>query len=49
MSTPAIDVRHVVKRYAEHTAVRDLSLRIPAGTVFGLLGPNGAARPPRSG
>jgi ABC-2 type transport system ATP-binding protein len=40
----AIDVRHVVKRYAEHTAVRDLSLQVPEGAVYGLLGPNGAGK-----
>ena len=44
MTDPAIDVRHVVKRYAEHTAVRDLSLSVPRGTVYGLLGPNGAGK-----
>jgi ABC-2 type transport system ATP-binding protein len=44
MTDPAIDVRHVVKRYAEHTAVRDLSLTVPRGTVYGLLGPNGAGK-----
>jgi ABC-2 type transport system ATP-binding protein len=44
MSASAIDVRHVVKRYANHPAVRDLSLRVPEGTVHGLLGPNGAGK-----
>ena len=44
MTELAIDVRHVVKRYAEHTAVRDLSLQVPRGTVYGLLGPNGAGK-----
>jgi ABC-2 type transport system ATP-binding protein len=40
----AIDIRHVVKRYAEHVAVRDLSLQVPRGAVYGLLGPNGAGK-----
>ena len=44
MTELAIDVRHVVKRYAQHTAVRDLSLAVPRGTVYGLLGPNGAGK-----
>jgi ABC-2 type transport system ATP-binding protein len=40
----AIDIRNVVKRYAEHVAVRDLSLQVPRGAVYGLLGPNGAGK-----
>jgi ABC-2 type transport system ATP-binding protein len=44
MTDLAIDIRNVVKRYAEHVAVRDLSLRVPRGAVYGLLGPNGAGK-----
>ncbi|MDB4915336.1 MAG: transporter related protein [Gemmatimonadetes bacterium] len=44
MSDLAIDIRNVVKRYAEHLAVRDLSLAVPRGAVYGLLGPNGAGK-----
>ena len=44
MSDLAIDIRNVVKRYAEHVAVRDLSLAVPRGAVYGLLGPNGAGK-----
>jgi ABC-2 type transport system ATP-binding protein len=40
----AVEIRNVSKRYAAHVAVRDLSLSIPAGTVFGLLGTNGAGK-----
>lgn len=40
----AVEIRSVSKRYATHVAVRDLSLSIPAGTVFGLLGTNGAGK-----
>ena len=40
----AIDIRNIVKRYAEHVAVRDLSLQVPRGAVYGLLGPNGAGK-----
>jgi len=39
-----IDITNVTKRFAEHTAVRDLTLRVPAGSVYGLLGPNGAGK-----
>ena len=44
MTGPAIEIRNVVKRFAAHTAVRDLSLVVPRGTVYGLLGPNGAGK-----
>ena len=44
MTEYAIDIVNVTKRYAEHTAVRDLTLRVPAGSVYGLLGPNGAGK-----
>src|SRR5215468_3040263 len=44
MSTLAIDIKNVVKRYEEHVAVRDLSLQVPVGSVYGLLGPNGAGK-----
>ncbi|MFQ6045385.1 MAG: ABC transporter ATP-binding protein [Gemmatimonadales bacterium] len=42
--TPIVDVMEVTKRYAGHTAVRKLSLRVPAGSIYGLLGPNGAGK-----
>src|SRR5450830_1371097 len=44
MSDLAIDIRNIVKRYAEHVAIRDLSLAVPRGAVYGLLGPNGAGK-----
>ncbi|MDQ3697420.1 MAG: ATP-binding cassette domain-containing protein, partial [Gemmatimonadota bacterium] len=44
MPEPAVETRNVVKRYAGHTAVRDLSLVVPRGAVYGLLGPNGAGK-----
>ncbi len=40
----AIEIERVQKRYEGHVAVRDLSLRVPRGTVYGLLGPNGAGK-----
>ncbi|GAB3210774.1 ATP-binding cassette domain-containing protein [Marinactinospora thermotolerans] len=39
-----VEAEHLVKRFGEHTAVRDVSLRVPAGSVLGLLGPNGAGK-----
>lgn len=44
MTSLAVDIRGVHKRYAGHVAVRDLSLQVPTGTVYGLLGPNGAGK-----
>jgi ABC-2 type transport system ATP-binding protein len=40
----AVDIRSVVKRFSGHVAVRDLSLKVPTGSVYGLLGPNGAGK-----
>lgn len=34
----------VVKRYGEHTAVNNVSLKVEAGEIFGFLGPNGAGK-----
>ncbi len=44
MTDYTIEIDDVVKRFAEHVAVRDLSLRVPRGAVYGLLGPNGAGK-----
>lgn len=35
---------HIVKRYANHLALDDVSIDVPRGKVFGLLGPNGAGK-----
>ena len=39
-----IETRHLTKSYADFTAVSDVSLHIPKGTVYGFLGPNGAGK-----
>lgn len=44
MSTAAVRVDRVVKRFAGHTAVKELSFEVPTGGIFGLLGPNGAGK-----
>jgi ABC-2 type transport system ATP-binding protein len=44
MTDLALEIRGVSKRYAQHVAVRDLSLDVPRGAVYGLLGPNGAGK-----
>ena len=40
----AIDVRHVVKKFGEFTAVNGISFAVAEGEIFGLLGPNGAGK-----
>ncbi len=44
MTTAAIDIQGIVKRYEHHVAVKSLSLMVPKGAVYGLLGPNGAGK-----
>ncbi|HLN52135.1 MAG TPA: ATP-binding cassette domain-containing protein [Lentimicrobium sp.] len=36
--------RNVTKRYANHTALTNVSIDIPRQSIFGLLGPNGAGK-----
>lgn len=39
-----IETRHLTKRYNGLTAVDDLNLAIPAGSLYGFIGPNGAGK-----
>jgi ABC-2 type transport system ATP-binding protein len=41
---PAIEVRHLTKRFGAFAAVDDLSFEVAPGEVFGLLGSNGAGK-----
>ena len=40
----ALVLDHLTKRFGETLAVDDLSARIPAGSVYGLIGPNGSGK-----
>jgi ABC-2 type transport system ATP-binding protein len=40
----AIEVKHIVKKYGDFTAVDDVSFQVKEGEIFGLLGPNGAGK-----
>jgi ABC-2 type transport system ATP-binding protein len=41
---PAIEVRDLVKRFGEFTAVDGISFEVAQGEIFGFLGPNGAGK-----
>jgi simple sugar transport system ATP-binding protein len=40
----AIELRHITKRFGSVVANRNVSLRIPAGTIHGIVGENGAGK-----
>lgn len=39
-----LEVRNVSKRFANHCALNDVSLKVREKSIFGLLGPNGAGK-----
>ncbi len=39
-----LEVRNVVKKYGDYTALNNVSLTVPKGSIYGLLGPNGAGK-----
>src|SRR6202166_3928267 len=44
MTTNAIEVDHLVKKFGDLVAVNDISFNVAQGEIFGLLGPNGAGK-----
>jgi len=44
MSKLILETRGLNKYYGEQLAVKDVSLKIPRGSIYGLLGPNGAGK-----
>ncbi len=44
MSDLVIDIRHLTRRFGDLTAVRDVSLQVERGAIYGLLGPNGSGK-----
>jgi putative spermidine/putrescine transport system ATP-binding protein len=43
-AAPAVALEHVVKRFADVTAVDDVSLDILPGEFFSMLGPSGSGK-----
>ncbi len=39
-----LSIRNIVKQYANHRALDDVSIEVEQGKIFGLLGPNGAGK-----
>src|SRR5690349_9900550 len=39
-----LSVKNVTKRYADHVALNNVSIDVPAQSIYGLLGPNGAGK-----
>src|SRR6516162_973227 len=40
----AVEIENVTKTFGQHTAVSDLSLQVPEGTIYGFIGPNGSGK-----
>ena len=43
-TTPAIEIAGLTKSYGDHAVLRSVDLTVPSGTVFALLGSNGAGK-----
>lgn len=39
-----LEANHIVKQYASHRALDDVTVRVPRNGIYGLLGPNGAGK-----
>lgn len=40
----AVEFSHVTKRFGTHTAVNNVSLTVPEGSIYGFIGPNGSGK-----
>jgi ABC-2 type transport system ATP-binding protein len=40
----AVTLEHVTKTFGPHTAVADLGLEVPSGSIYGFIGPNGSGK-----
>lgn len=41
---PAIQIENVTKRFGDFTAVNNVSLSVPEGSIYGFIGPNGSGK-----
>lgn len=39
-----IEIRNVTKKFGDFTAVNDLTLNVPKGSIYGFIGPNGSGK-----
>ena len=39
-----VRIENITKSYGRHTAVSNLSLDVPAGSLYGFIGPNGSGK-----
>src|SRR5262245_14517239 len=44
MNDHVLELEKVTKRFGDFTAVDDVSIAIPRGSIYGFLGPNGAGK-----
>ena len=44
MAKKLVEMKNLVKKFGDFTAVNDISLDINEGEIFGILGPNGAGK-----
>lgn len=40
----AIEIQNITKYFGEHTAVNALTLKVPKGSIYGFIGPNGSGK-----